>query len=131
MGPYRGCGGLAVATRDGIGNRPVFVTARAAIECLPQMKGPISYRPIMQLTGNIAHDLIASQIGESTMKCAISLNEIIELRLRIATDLDARQLSQGLSLLRRRTAGCVTRQVRFNGHARFEDLQNFGNAARL
>ena len=116
MRSYRGCRILAVTARDRICDRGMFVTARAAIECLPQMKVPITYRPIMQGTGDLAHHGIAGQIGETSVEGSVRVNEIVELRASTAVDLHARQLLEFLGLLRGHPASRVARQVSFDRH---------------
>src|ERR1700732_2582105 len=79
MAPHRSRRGLAVAARDRVRNRRVFVTARAAIECLPQMKIPVPDGAIVQLAGDIAHDGVASEISETAVERAVGFDKIVEL----------------------------------------------------
>src|SRR5579862_8013311 len=107
----------------------MFVAAGAAIEGLPQMKVPITYRPIMQGTGDFAHHGVSSELRETAVKGTIGINEIVELRAPGAVDLHARQLLEFFSFLGGRPDGGIAGKIGLDRHTGIENLQNFGNAA--
>ena len=121
-------GALAVVLGDGVGDRGVLPGRRLHVHGLPQVQIPIADRALVQLLGEIAQHGISRALREFAMECTVAVDEVVDARTVPGGWWRWRAPAAPCRIGRHASGGRLG-ELGFDGRARVQNLEDFGNAA--